>query len=981
MKRILWIVLLACVIGGVQRASAQYYTWGSDAPMKWSKIRTPDVKMIYPDTASELGRRTLFYIRSVQPSIAYGFSKGPMRIPFVMHPENFRANGLVMYLPKRVEFLTSPEIDGYSMPWTKQLVAHEYRHAVQYNNLNCGLIRIASYILGQQGSTLGLLYLPLWVMEGDATMSETEMSTFGRGRQPSFTMSFRALGNIGKDRGNMDRWFCGSYLSHVPDQYQLGYQLCSYTYDRFGENVWNKAARFGGRNPYMIVTSTITLHKFYKTSVRKLFHETFDSLASYWDSIPKTGDSARPLVSLPEKNHTTYRHPLPLNDTTLLAFKSDLARPDRLMRIDTRTGEEQLISYLGAVSTRPTISNGRLWWTEFRRSKLFEQRVNSQLCYLDLADGRPRTASGADKRRALYPTASSGALAWVDYNPSGRYTVVVEREGAPQERFEVPFGSEVHGLAWDDVTVAYYVIITDEEGMHLSRIDAEGLHRVTQSAFITLSDLRAADGKLYYGSIQSGKDEAHCYDLTARHEYRITSSDYGTFDPAPGADGELYVTTYDRQGYRVAAQRVTDSALIAVAPSRLPVDLVNPPRKRWNVINLDTLRFTETDSVQQEKRYPRRRYHKGLHLINVHSWMPVAMNPFELVDEHIVKMNFGGTLVAQNLLSNTEAFASYGWSSVEGSLVNLGVRYFGLGVRLQLDASFGGNQIFYAPSEPDATTGEPTYDKRPASDKYYSVGLSATLPLYFQRGYHTRQLSLSSSWNYSNGMVADLGKLTWINGAITNFERIGFKKGLHKLAFGVGYSDYVRQAHRDFAPRFGYSTSVSYTFNPANRHFSNLISLYGQLYLPGFAPHNSVVLAATYQTSIGGYKYPSGYMPLTYRSTRLIPHGFTSADIQSNDYVALSANYRLPVWYPEGGIESVIYIPRVRVGVGGEYARFRQLHPSGMAWKQLWAVGGEVTIDFNILSQPASGTSSLTVSVYRPSAGGVWWGVSVGLPF
>ena len=40
-------------------------------------------------------------------------------------PRNFQSNGLVMYLPKRVEFLTSPAIDGYSMPWYKQLVAHD----------------------------------------------------------------------------------------------------------------------------------------------------------------------------------------------------------------------------------------------------------------------------------------------------------------------------------------------------------------------------------------------------------------------------------------------------------------------------------------------------------------------------------------------------------------------------------------------------------------------------------------------------------------------------------------------------------------------------------------------------------------------------------------------------------------------------------------------------------------------------------------
>ena len=117
MRRLLLLLALLCALCGAERAAAQYYTWGSDPPQKWSAIRTPDVRMIYPDTVAGIARRTLFYIRSVRPDIGYGFRHGPMRIPFVMHPENFQSNGLVMYLPKRVEFLTSPAVDSYSMPW------------------------------------------------------------------------------------------------------------------------------------------------------------------------------------------------------------------------------------------------------------------------------------------------------------------------------------------------------------------------------------------------------------------------------------------------------------------------------------------------------------------------------------------------------------------------------------------------------------------------------------------------------------------------------------------------------------------------------------------------------------------------------------------------------------------------------------------------------------------------------------------------
>ena len=978
------LFLLGFLFIGGKSVRAQYYSWGADAAaLRWKHLRTEDVRVVFPDTASALAHRTLYYIQAVRPTITHGFSHPPLKIPFVLHTENFQSNGLVMWMPKRIEFLTTPSVDSYSMPWVKQLVAHEYRHAVQYNNLNRGLIRILSYLIGQQGSTVGLLFMPLWALEGDAVMNETEMSSYGRGRQPRFTIEYRALGYEVLRRRNCDKWFCGSFRDFVPDHYQMGYQMVAYGYDRYGDGIWDKTLRYGVRNAYMLTFSTsVALRKFYGTGEGILFRDAFADLNRFWDSLPKVTDSGRTLTPLPEKNYTTYTHPVSLNDTPPVALKTDFDRPSRLVAVDSRTGRERRRTWTGLVSSRPTTDGQRVWWTEYRRSLLFPERVNSRLVVL--APGKKRPRNAPKLRNVLYPTpiGRSGALAWVEYTPDGHYTIVAEDSLRQRTAWPMPGFSEVHGLAWDNATERLYTLVTDNSGMWIGRIEpGEGLQAVTRGAYITLSDLRAADGKLYYGSIASGRDEAHCYDLMARREYRITTSAYGSFAPAP-ADGGVLLTTYDRLGYRVAEQRVAadDSLLIPVTPSRLPVNLVNPPRKRWDVVNLDTVRYTRADSVGQSGEFRAKRYRKVPNLVNAHSWMPVAFNPFAAVDEHVIDLNVGLTLISQNLLSSAEAYASYGWNRHEGSLVNLGVRYFGLGVRFDLDASYGGNQLFYSLAGRDGQ-GNPVYQSRPAPDKYSSVGLSATLPLYFQRGYHTRQLSLSAGWNYSNGMVADLGKIEWENGSISNIQRVGFREGLHKVSFGAGFSDQVRMAHRDIAPRWGYTFSANYTFNPENAHFSDLISFYGQAYLPGFAPHNSVLVAATYQTSIGGYKFPSGYAPLSYKSTRLVPRGFTSADIVSNNYTAFQANYQLPVWYPEGGIGSVIYIKRIRLNAGGDYAQFRDVGRGGMTWRRIWSVGGDIVFDFNAFRQPASATSTFKLSCYHPSSGGVYVAASVGLPF
>ena len=707
---------MAALLLAATVARAQYYSWGADAAsLRWRTIRTPDVQVIFPDTAGAIARRTLHFIEAARPSIGYGFRHGPLKIPFVMHPENFRSNGLVMWLPKRVEFLTSPAIDSYSMPWYKQLVAHEYRHAVQYNNLNRGVIKGLSYVLGQQGSTVGLLLLPIWLIEGDAVQMETQMSSFGRALQPSFTMEYRALGDAVRSRRNIDRWFCGSYRTNVPDHYHLGYQIAAYADTRYRENIWDKVAWYGARNPYMIFTTSIALKKFYRTDVGTLFAETFDGLNYYWNALPARRNSSRYLSAEPVESYTTYAFPLAIDAQRVLALKTDYDRPTRFVTIDTESGRERAVAYTGSVSTRPAYADGRVWWTEYRRSTLFEQRVNSQLCYMDLDRGKPKAVRG--RRHALYPTPTDRGLAWVEYSPDGRFAVTGE---AGVQHWEAPAQTELHGLAWDDRTARLYFLATDDSGMWLGRIEPDGTAtHLTEGAYITLSDLTARDGRLYFGSIASGYDEVHCYDLATGRQYRLSTSTYGSFSPSADGEGNVLMTTYDAEGYHAARQPI--DTLRPVRPSRLPRNVVNPPRRKWPVANLDTVRFTAADSVSSAARHRARRYSRPLHLFKVHSWMPVAVNPFKIIDEHDIDVQLGVTLISQNLLSSAESYLAYAWNHAEGSVVKGSLRYNGLGVELEVAGTYGGNQVIYA-----AGQAQP----QPIPDKYYSLSAGATLPLH-----------------------------------------------------------------------------------------------------------------------------------------------------------------------------------------------------------------------------------------------------------
>ena len=991
-RLIILLALLLCGLLSTESALAQYYNWGADPPFyRWKQMKADKYRVVYPDTAQHIANRMMYYLDAVESDISYGYRHPQMSIPFVVHPSNFQSNGLVMWMPRRVEFISSPATRGYSMPWIKQLIAHEYRHAVQYNNLNRGVVKGLSYVFGQQSSTIGLLFMPLWMMEGDAVMTETEMSTFGRGLQPSFTMAYRAYESVAFAYKNYDKWFSGSYKDYIPNHYHIGYLLSRHGYRQYGTVMGDDVAQLTSRRPWMVVSNTWIFKKLYNSTTSQLFYDTFLTLEEHWRPLADVEQTTQYMPIEEPKSYTTYSHPLPLEDGRILFLKEDLADPTSFVVVDKTTGEEKRIAYTGLVSTRPMLSeDGRVWWTEYRQSALFGQKIASRLCYMDLDEGVPVTMP--KHRNVLYPTPTAGhGIAWVEYTPDGRYSVVVNGPADIARCTEMPLGSEIHGMAWDNTTEALYIIVTDDDGMHIASVTSEGVTPVTRAAYTTLSDLVAKDGALYYGSIASGRDELHMYDLASQREYRLSQSRFGSFQPVPLDSGRVVATSYDRRGYLPVTQSLSDTVAVEYAPH--PPKILLPEMRPWDVVNLDTVRFDNmaADSVVQKTRP--KRYSRLAHAINIHSWAPASYDPYAMSEESHIAFNLGATVMTQNLLSTLEGFATWGWNQREGSVFKGTLRYRGLGVNLSFSGTYGGAQQIYKVAVYNSQTGKVEYPQEPELGRFYSVTVGATLPLLLQRGYHTSQFAISTSWNFSNGMVANVDNLEIRGGKVTNIHTIGYSEGVHIVNLGVTFQDQVRMAHRDFLPPWAVVLAVNAAHNPASDTFGHLVALYGKVYTPGFGPHHSLSLAAAYQTSIGGFQSDMVLSSITLKSSRLIPRGYNSYDIANDNYVATSLNYQAPVWYPDGGIRGLIYFKRLRLNVGADYASFGHKVVNTVDGaileqrKHIGSYGIDLGVDFNLIAMPESATISLTLSLYRKAQfapfkdGKFYFSFGMGLPF
>lgn len=944
-----------------QGAAGQYYNNGAPpASQRWEQLKTDSLRIIYPREFAAGARSVLHYMDTVRPYINHGFSRAPLKTPVVINTENFYANGLSILAPKRIELGGIPAINTYSTPWLKQLSVHEYRHMVQYGNINRSTVRVLSYIGGQQISLLSTGLLPFWFIEGDATYAETQFSEFGRGLQPSFTMQYRALGEEITARRNPDKWFSGSYIDYVPSHYDLGYQLVAHSERKYGKYIWDDVARYSSDFPFLLFTTQLALRKYYDTSTKGLFHETFGYLTDYWDSLPAREDSAE-VVAEGGRTYTTYKWPLFLDDNTLLALKTDYDRPQRFVKIDLRDNSEEHLCYTGSVSTRPEYMDGKVYWTEYRGT-MWEQRTNSVLCRMEEGEWNPRRLSG--ERAALYATPVPGhdTPAYVKYHYEGRYTLETEAG-----RYAFPHGTEIQGLAYDAATRAFYFIALDDDGMRIGAIGEEAVPDggtemvIKYPSRATLSDLRAEGGKLYFGSTASGYDEAHSIDLASGEERRVSASRYGSFSPAPSGSGErVAMTVYDRRGYKLGVQ--DGGGGVVVEQRHLPDNVVNPPVAAWDVPSIDGILLDAGDLAEPADGRGARRYRKALNLFNFHSWAPVDFDPSSIINSFDFNdIRLGVMALSQNLLSTALTSVGYGYGHDEElnrhySAVRANFKYNGLAPKFELNAvwSDSGQRVSFAAEDP----APPVPGK-----SYLTLSARTYLPLVFAAGYHTRTLTPNIQYVYHNNIMYHTASGS-------------YKTGQHLLAGSLSFGDNVRRARLQLIPRWSYLVRGTIVTEPARNRYATTTSLYGRIQTPGLFRNHGLSLAAAWQKGHG-----KGYT--SYSVVDILPRG--CANFFPDNYAAVSANYYFPIAYPDWGWSGVFFLKRIHASVGGDYAvmkNYTLLNGTKVPGRGgRWSWGGTLRLDIGFLRLPSQGTCTAAFGIYVPSdTGKVYFTTGFSIP-
>ena len=929
-KPLLFILLLLLITFSL---SAQYYVVGQDpASVHWNQINTAHFRLIYPVAFEKKAQYTANLLESSYPNTSSSLGKEPAKVPVIFHTQDVTANAFSVWAPRRMEFYTCPPQNTYAQNWLEQLAIHEYRHIVQMDKINQGFTRALSYIIGEQGTAAVVgLFVPLWMMEGDAVCAETGLSKSGRGRIPGFEMELRAQ-LLEKGKYTYDKAVFGSFRDYVTDHYVLGYQLVANARKWYGRDVWDKTLNSVAKYPYAVIPFDMGLKK--RTGLKKigLYNRTMAATDSLWrhQGSHTTYTAFRRIPTSPHSAYARYKYPHYLNDSLILAERTTLDDISRFVTIK-RSGGEKVIFTPGlysseviSVATNPdnhseliqnkpgtftadnlSTNKGLVVWTEKVNDVRWTNRSYSVIKILDLSSGQTRQLT--HRSRLFGPSISH----------DGKQIVAVkmsEDNHSDLVIINATTGEEIHTLlssafeqyinpTWSDDGRNIVFMVLGQQGKSIriiNPVNKKG-RELLPPTFTEIANPILVRNWVFFNGSFSGIENIYALDTIKAVVYQVTSSAFGSFNGYPSPDfSRMVYSNYTSNGFELAETDLKPQQWKLL--SKVKNTFAGPYQAIVDQENGIVDSLTAGHRVFESTKYNR-----FTHLLNFHSWAPAY------VDVNGSEYSPGITFNSQNALSTAIATVGYAYNTNEQT------------GRFHADLSYLG---WY-----------------PAMDLKFSTGMRAALDSNARR----------YTWNESNMKFSTYVPLKFNNGKYfigirpeigLNFDQITHNAStdtrliegtIRSVSYRLYAYNYIKSNSKDMAPRWGQTVDLNFRHTPfGDNNLGSIGSVETMLYFPGIGRHHSLrIYGGLQQRNPGDYSYAS---LVSY------PRGYYYRD--DDNLMSLGFNYKLPLLYPDLTIGPLLYIKRLKANFFFDYAKGDEgPHQS----QYMRSLGTEITADMHVM--------------------------------
>jgi len=954
MMRTLWILSLLLIT--TKAGFSQSTTVLQNNPsLKWYQINTPNFKIIYPRGFEEQANRMANTMEHIRTPEASTLGSLPAKISVVLQNQSSVSNAFVSITPRRSEFYTMPS-QNYNFignnDWMNLIASHEYRHIVQFQHAKRGFNKALYYLFGNNTlSVMSYISVPAWFWEGDAVVTETAFTQSGRGRIPHFDLLFKT--NLMEGRTfNYNKQFLRSYKHNIPDHYVLGYNMVSYLRKKTDNpDIWENITARAWNAPFVPFTFSSALKKEAGMYVKDLYKEMAVDFKKKWqdqiDTLVLT-----PFVKVnPRKSstYTDYLYPQEQKDGSVLAMKTGIGDIEQLISI--ADGKEIKVFTPGVINSSGMLSmaDNRIVWNEYRYDPRWRMRTYSVIMGYDLTDRKKHLISKNSRYAAAAISPDGSKVATVESTTEYKTQLVVldYASGKVLKVFSNPDNNFISMPRWDEMSQTIYALSTNDNGKALVRFDyASGsVTSLTDFGHENVGYPVPFNEYVLYNSPRTGIDNIYALHSTTGQQWQITDSKYGAYNPAVSKDGKiLYYNEQGRDGMDVV------KTTLAPASWREVRKEFSPPGTFYQHLVEQESNPDLFLNVPSEK-FPVKKYSRAAHMFNPYGW-GLYFN------DDLTQADIG--ISSQDVLSTTRLNAGYTFDINERTGAwNAGISYQGLYPIIDVNFLKGTRSVDEGDLEYRKVTGTDTttvVENLTFDWKEKTVEAGLRLPLITTS---SRFLGSLTASNYA-GLTAVSEFTNSIDGGgrliPSNYPQYFFRNyvddgNLIYNHFSMTGYRLLKQSRRDINSKWGQAFFMDLYGTPYGGDYSgSQFSFQGRLYFPGLAKHHSFWGYWAYQKAdITEVRLSTqeGLDNYTFRNQIPLPRGHSVSRFQ--DFYSMSANYTLPLWYPDVNVGPLVNIQRLRANLFLDYGAGSSTFSQRDVSQTYLSTGAEIKFDINVI--------------------------------
>jgi len=900
-------LLLGCLLLSSYILMAQQFG-GHPPSHKWKQVNTDTARIIFPTGLDSQASRVASIVHYMARQKPVSLGNKLQKINIVLQNHTTVANGYVGLGPFRSEFYLTPPMDNFqegSIGWADQLGIHEYRHVQQFNNFNNGLSSLMKVLFGEEGFALAInAAIPDWFYEGDAVYSETALTNQGRGRLPLFLNAYPSLWQAGKKYSWM-KLRNSSLKDYVPSHYHLGYLLVNYGRDKYGADFWTKVTKDASAYKGLFYPLQAAIKRHAGVDYKTFYTAAFDWYKKLGTEIqtdevlkgannPVTEAGNNNIFPVKKKFVTSYFFPYSAGPDSLIYLKSSYQQRPTFY-IKDKEGEHKLRIRDISSDEQFSYRNGKIVYTAFERDARWRWRDYSVIKILDVKTGEQQSLTSKSKYFTPDISADGSKVAAVQVATNGKSELHIlnAQTGELLQRIhsaEIILFTDPKFIDADNLVTA--VRLKDGRmALAMAEILSGNTTRLTPPSFNVVGFPCVNNGVIYFTANYGGNDDVFALRMSDKKIYKISNGPLGNYFVNAG-DGKITWSAFTAEGYQL--QQIDEKSVSWTAISTAVAESL---KEKFSVSagadNGDILLGKAPARIFAVSDYK-----KGAKLLNFHSWRPYYEDPI-----------FTFSLYGQNVLNTMETELFYAYNQNDRK------------------SSVGFNAV-YGAFFPYLNVGtELTFDREEVSGSRLRrwnqldsrVGLS--IPLATVKGRTFRNFNISSFYVLRNEFNQGFFKDSVGNTAISYLQH------------SISWSQQVQRAVQHIFPRFAYSLSASYR-HAISKYEANQLIANGALYLPGLMSSHNFQFTGSFQEidTLG---------QLSFANRFAYSRGYTGRYFSR--MWRLSANYHLPLIYPDWGFANILYLQRVRANIFYDFTKVYSRDKTQTRDQR--SVGGEVFVD------------------------------------